>query len=189
MPAKSDLSLVKRIARRLRYRELTDIIGQQVVIHGLSTIEEDVLQQLSISNKDWTLVGPEAKFLQRALGKYSLMDLTFKAPMSLLIETYEGGIPLLRKLHFIPSSSDELSKVADEVFLSENDPSCLNDLDESISAEHTFVKLFMESERIQGTGKHLIGELPDGYFPRTFAVKDACVTNADFVWFHKHFYF
>jgi hypothetical protein len=30
--------------------------------------------------------------------------------------------------------------------------------------------------------------LPVDYFPRAFTITDACVTNADFVWFHKHFY-
>jgi len=28
----------------------------------------------------------------------------------------------------------------------------------------------------------------DGLFPSRFRIRDACVTNSDFVWFHKHSY-
>lgn len=34
----------------------------------------------------------------------------------------------------------------------------------------------------------IMREPPPDYFPRTFTVTDACITNASLIWLGKHFY-
>jgi hypothetical protein len=50
-----------------------------------------------------------------------------------------------------------------------------------------YILLFLTTNRTLDWKNHLLS-LPDDYFPRTFLVEDACVTNTGWVWFNKHFY-
>jgi hypothetical protein len=185
MPSNLNSSQIKNIARSLRYQELTELIGQEVVIQDISTIEEDLWHQLPGISEENKLIRPAEKYLRGALGKYSLLDLTLTASPSLLKDQYETGIRLLEKLRFVRSNA---SPSNDTVFGNEDDPTCLTSLMECLETDQTTILLFLRSEKLVGKGRHWLGELPQDYFPRSFEVQDACVTNADFVWFHKHFY-
>jgi hypothetical protein len=61
----------------------------------------------------------------------------------------------------------------------------LEELVRDLDAPHAFLKLFVEVEG--GVDMRARINLPPGYFPRAFTVVDACVTNASFIWFAKHF--
>jgi len=123
------------------------------------------------------------------------MDLTFAIPEPISTVIDAPGIPLLKQLGFViePEPQPPVSAEGD---LWDDDPTCLAELAEDLNAQQLVVRLFLELP--QGSaGLPKPGEpanlfepftLPTDYFPRTFTVSDACITNAGFVWFHKHFY-
>ena len=45
-----------------------------------------------------------------------------------------------------------------------------------------------KAELLNGGSAGSLDSLLENYFPKTFEVADACLTNAAFIWFHKHFY-
>jgi hypothetical protein len=177
---------VKTLARTLKYRELPELIGKTVKIHAPTTVEADVLAAIGDKLPEAIrLISPQEKYLERAMARHSILDLTFTGQDALLESQYESGIPLLKKFHFI-GDPERAKELADELEL--DDPLCLGELNDDIERKETVIRLFLEAESIKGIGRHLIGELPPDYLPRDFTVTDACATNAGFVWFHKHFY-
>jgi hypothetical protein len=186
-----DPLFLKDVARQLRYRDLPGLTGSSVLIKSADKVEADIKAALSHELQFEThLIGPEQKYISGAMAKYGLLDLTFSAPGSLQRGEYESGIHLLKRLGFLPEGeqAEALSELSHVLGEKEDDPTCLLELYEDISLDQTLLRLFLESDRIPGMGPHIPGKLPDDYLPRIFKVTDACVTNAEFVWFHKHFY-
>ncbi len=178
---------VKTLARTLRYRGLPELIGKIVKINAPTTVEADVLT----ASGDWLpeqtrLIGPPEKYIERAMAKYGILDLTFSGQDTLLETQFESGIPLLKKLNFVigPERAKEMA-----VEMETDDPTCLTELAEEIEQKQTVIRIFLQAEQIQGKGPHCLGHLQPDYLPRDFTIADACVTNSGFVWFHKHFYF
>lgn len=175
-------TLVKRLARELRYRPLPELVGQEIMIHSVESVEEDLREALAPflpgqAQYEW----PHSPFLERTLAKYGILDVTFRAPASLLQGEAEQGVPLLKKLGFLPDPS-----ILEQMPLTfENDPTCLAELHDDLSEESTFLRLWLASEPPQGESPLA---LPPSYLPRRFKLRDACMANATLVWFHKHFY-
>ena len=82
-----------------------------------------------------------------------------------------------------------------------NDPTCLESLRNDLKAERTTLRLFLEEEPRRDFAKHMVRLAENGgltedfingfwasYFPKDFVIADACITNAPFIWFHKHFW-
>ncbi len=198
-------SLLRKVAKELRYRPLLDLIGQEVEIKSLGTVENDIRLTIGVSLPSECVMSSPLSEL--ALVRYGILDLYFEAPRSMLANNYQSGIPLLKELGFAvePEHAQELietrrglgDKFAD-------DPTCLNELANDLAENRTLLKLFLRGE--SGILRYLRQlpeeirdqesmkipenfELPANYFPHSFLLTDACVTNANFVWFHTHFYF
>ena len=189
-------ALLKKVARELRYLSLSDIIGSRVIINSIETIQADSLHALAPSlPATAVLEEPEQRFLIGSLLKYGLMDLTFAIPEPSPTVIDAAGIPLLKELGFVIEPEPRPS-VRAEGDVWNDDPTCLAELAEDLNAQRLVIRLFLElSQDAAGLAwlddsAHLFEPfmLPTDYFPRTFTVSDACITNAGFVWFHKHFY-
>jgi hypothetical protein len=181
-----------RIARELRYRPLPALIGRRVALASLASIEE-VVRGLA-----WTYVPLDARWqppemLEGALAKYGLIDTELAAPEHLLdAPDTQRGLELLKQLGFLVSP-EELAELT-EAFGGDGGAFCFEQLIADLDTRSCVLKLFLQDEiefdtrnaRNKPTRPRL--NLPDNYFPRELVVIDACVTNAGFVWFHKHFY-
>jgi hypothetical protein len=181
----------------LRYRELSYLIGQTIIIHSVDSIEADLQPMLSTVSATGCKLAPTSnkshsreRFFRTALAKYDLLDLEFIAPQTLLDTSFKGGIKLLEALNLIHRHrKDEppLDEFAAEERI-EDLNAVLTELNEDILQDSTILKVFLESSNHRTKIIRLPLELPDDYFPRQFTVKDACVTNSGFVWISKHFY-
>jgi len=192
-------AVLRQVSQQLRYRALAGLIGRGVAVTSVDSAPLEVAVQLQDRLPSGArFKGPEAKYIRIAVAKYGILDLTFLVDSLLWSADDAPGIPLLENLGFVvrdPATSDGPG------LLDDNDPTCLEQLQEDINHEDAFVKLFLEErpnrtlkERLTSStqlGAALSGGLDvlDNYFPRTFEVVDACLTNSAFVWFHKHFYF
>jgi hypothetical protein len=184
-------SLLKSVAGHLRYRELTSLLGRKVVIQALDTVESDIRSALSDTPvSDGALASPERKYIEGAMAKYGILDLTFVSPSYQLDEDFQDGLGMLKRFGFLPrgKQAEELAKFDDALGGNSTDPTCLRELDEDINQNEVVIRLFLEGRKIGSLGPHILGKLPLDYLPQEFTIKDACMTNAGFIWFHKHFY-
>lgn len=189
--------LIKKLARELKYLSLSELFGRQMMIHRVETVEDDIRRALGSIVPQGCQLLTEPYLLKGMLAKYDFLDLTFSVPAYLLESQYESGISLLKALHFIrdPSEQEEDEEM-DQESLSQffgDDPTCLGELAEDVSKNITVCRMKLNSThprewddswRINAS----TASLPISYFPRLFVIQDACIANAQFVWFHKHFY-
>jgi hypothetical protein len=165
-----------RVARQLRYRELPELIGRSVVIPSVDQVEATVMRCFEL--------GPPINLLGRfeaTAAKYGLLDLEFTSLQSTLTLQDRGGVALLKQLSFVKEDRTE-ENLRNEEF-------CLQELEESISGRE-LVKLFLISDLdLDSNPLRAKGFLQRSALPRAFRVTDACLTNSDYVWFNKHFYF
>src|SRR5262249_48783005 len=98
-----DTSLVRSVARGLRYRPLGYLVGRAVEVAHLDRIEEAVRLALSPDLPDGCcLAWPEPRFREGAVAKYGILDLSFTAPGDMLASDISTGMPLLRELGYLP---------------------------------------------------------------------------------------
>lgn len=175
------VSLVKKVARNIRYHTLPDWVGKQVVVNGIDSIEQDVKRGLELLLLDrGTLVEVERKFRQLALAKYDLLDLSFTLQSEWIWNVEIRGIPLLKQLYIVPPLAEDKLDRAFQLDM-------LDKLAEDIEQNKVYLLLFLRALELRTVKSRLLS-LPDDYFPRTFVVEDACITNTDLAWFNKHFY-
>jgi hypothetical protein len=152
----------------------------------------------------------ESRYRLSALVKYGLLDLTFILPEPITIVNDSEGLPLLEQLGIVrrPDPADSPIWLVDVAELDQQwnvDPIGVDCLEDDLAAPYLHLKLFLETLLVPDpleaaraaadpwnlAQAHIFTEfvLPTGYFPRTFKVIDACLTNAGSVWLGKHFYF
>ena len=189
--------LIKKLARELKYLPLSELFGRQVMIHHVETVEDDIRRALGSIVPQGCQLLTEPYLLKGMLAKYDFLDLTFRVPAYLLESQYESGISLLKALYFIRDPSEpEDEEDLDQESLSEvfgDDPTCLGELAEDVSKNITVCRMKLNSTHSRewdDTWRRnaVTASLPLSYFPQLFVIKDACITNAQFVWFHKYFY-
>lgn len=172
-------------------------------IHSLETAEKDIHQAL-----DGLLPG-ECTLISKVRGgsiiKYGLLDLEFRVSNAALTDNDGQGIPLLKTLGFVLNSEQAKALAEETKWFDElaDDPTCLRELTNDLTKDTTLLKLFLEGEPavdklhgklpLEAKVKEMLELLahPDrlsSYFPQHFTITDACLTNAGYVWFHKHFY-
>jgi hypothetical protein len=185
-----DTGLVRRVARGLRYRPLSHLLGRVVAVSDLDRIEDAIRLSLGTDLPDGCrLAGPEPRFREGAVAKYGILDLRFTAPGDILAGDVLTGVPLLRELGYLPEE-----QVGPQHRDCDDPTWCLEMLQEDLDEGQTWLRLFLEGGRpgegawIKGPGGHVSLRVPEGYLPRAFRVTDACVTNANGVWLWKHFY-
>ena len=177
----------------MRYLELP-IVGQRVTIRSLAEIDE-ALRSLAApwaSGDGWS--GTE---IELALAKYGIVDRWCDGDAREL-ERGLHGVAALRANGFqrnddAAALSSEDAAVAREV--SELGAMQLAALADELGA--CVLKLFLnddmtlEEHMAPNLSRYRAGlppVLPSNYFPRTFVVTDACLTNAPSIWLSKHFY-
>jgi hypothetical protein len=164
-----DLAAITQVAaEKLRYRELSNIVGQKVRIRGLSTIEADLHRALQ------DVLPPQCELVDtyspaNSIQKAGLITLDFAVSGSNLATEYETGMELLRKLEFIDRS--ERGWFDDYI----DDPTCLADLLEDLTRGKTFFKIELVTDKRSKTK-----------FPYDFTVKRACFTNSKLVWLNTY---
>ena len=136
-----------------------------------------------------SFAGPEQHVLDGQISKYGILDLSFKAPSSLLDREAEKGISLLQELGFI--DAEERSLLDGEP---DEEAVCLEQLRAAIERRETHLLVFLSStepDRSELTAAERLARLHDPAavrFPMVFTVTDACVSNSSLVWINKHFY-
>ena len=182
------ISLVKAIARQIKYFELVELIGQSVIINGVDSIYDDVHKGLSLTHSAIPHMR-EQKVLKGGIAKYGLIDIDFTVE-GVEIDNGIQGFDAIRKL----SLYQEYSNTDDDFFL-EAGIGFLEDLVEELKLDQTFYMLFLRTEYPQPSAKERIRQyfkstdaLSDDYFPREFVVKDAALCNTKLAWMMKHFY-
>jgi hypothetical protein len=198
--------LLRRTAQQLRYRPLPELIGSKVTIESAASVPNAVGAMLTNSFPlPVRFIKPEEHWITVALAKYRILDLTFA------VENVEWqpddifGTSILKKFGFA-LHPDKLPEDQRQFMLEQNDPTCINELTDGIDRGETVLRLFFEAlprqELIEylkemmraGKGHLFEGGVPEmelvleDFFPHEMLVTDACLTNAAFIWFHKHFY-
>lgn len=190
-----------QVSRQIKYRALDGLIGRQVVISSAASVPAEVAHQLrSDLPPGLHFQGPEPNYVTLALAKYGILDLSFTIEEFHWGSADSPGVPLLEEFGFVlreptPSESPTL--------FDDKDPTCLEQLQDDINENKTVVKLFLEerpkrdlkasflamasSGKMESVSAGGVDSL-DHYFPKMFEVVDACLTNADFIWFHRYFY-
>lgn len=188
-------TLLKEVARGIRYHSLPHLIGRKIKIINLETVEADVQKNLGKLLPNECMLNPDT-VKPLGIAKYGILDLEFLVPNTTLESDYQLGIALLRELGF-DVKREQTKGTGDSLT---DDPFCLPELAEDIAKKQTLLKLFLESDSIvpkyvsARMSYEAIRELLDNltlpaeYFPQEFVITDACLTNAGFIWFHKHFY-
>ena len=182
----AEISLIKQVARGIRYSRLSELIGQAVSVSSLESAEKTV-ETLVNQNVpgDYVTEPVEKRFLNGAIAKYGILDQTLIALSNVPDPGYEVGIRVLKQLNLLPKSS------ADEIAM-EMWRDVLLGMLQDIESGKTFIRVFSKTdvtdyslrERLTFT----IDGLPTNFFPRTFIIEDACISNAKDVWLSKHFY-
>jgi hypothetical protein len=154
---------IRAIARHLRSQGLPEVIDQEVEIRSLDTAAMDVTEALEryLPPGPWTRTGTPNT--HGFVSKYRLFDLSFSQPWPPSI-----SLPLLGR--------EELRGL----LLQES----IEDILESMSRNRLFLRLGLSSnEECDADVAHQIlmtGTVPQGYFPRTFVVTGAHLSNHDY---------
>ncbi len=125
------------------------------------------------------LLSPKRKYIEGAIAKYGIPDLTFTSPSYQLDEDFDAGLSVVERFGFLPreKQAEDMVKFDDALGADSTDPVCLRELDEDINQNKVVIRLFLSGHRIEGRGPHLFGKLPPDYLPQEFTIKDACMTN------------
>jgi hypothetical protein len=191
--------LIRRLARELKYLPLELLWNYPLTIHSIATIEQNIRQELGdiVPAECHLLTTPE--IMVGTVEKYQFLDLTIQVPAPLLLQSsYESGISLLRQL--FPQNQDDVEANLEEDDELENlnfSRTFLEMLVEDLDTGSTFCRMRIESRsprtfaeqfEAQRQNEGIIPKLPDDFFPHLFLIRDACLTNAQGVWFYKYFY-
>ncbi len=202
-----NITLLKTVLRGLRYALLPKLIGQRIVIGSLQSIETDIKAVLGTDlPSDQPLANPES--YEGELAKHNFITLTFSVPRTLLTDCPIVDSKTFRELGFVFSTEDKAAMLEGENW------SMLDSIAEDVGQNNAIIKLFLEVEppqtpsptwrqRLELTIKKIfkVPEVPpatpkrilklrleENYFPKTFIVRDACLTNSDAIWLGKRFY-
>ena len=190
--------------RGLKYRSLEELKRKTVRISSFARIEREVLDVVGTQGLTELRMTTSRSELAGGLGKYGILDLEFEAAAT-LPDTDHAGKALLQDLYFIDNEEDEKTSRQGA-----SDPTCISLLIEHLDNRKTFLKVFLRSDTPEGATRRLIDQArrdPDferaglvektvmrlieeaeQRLPQDFEVEDACLTNSNYVWLHRHFW-
>lgn len=188
--------LLRKLAKKLKYLPLELLWNYPITINSIATLESNIRAEIGRIVPAGCSLLTEPEIAYKMLAKYDFIDLTVRVPDHLLLESnYQSGIPLLRELLPAqePLDEEELDEEIDELF---NGLSILEMLAEDVDAGLTLCRMLLESQSPRSFAERERRNfltlprmmLPDNYFPHRLTIRDACLTNAEAVWFYKHFY-
>jgi len=186
--------LAKTLGRALRYEPMPELLGIEVAVSGPETAAQDVARAIEERlDFEVELEGPPLRFLTGAAIKYGLLDLDYRVRDLAAESVRFGGVPVLRELGFAGGcdAPDEPWEEGEEGCDLAGDGSVLQMLVEEVSEGRVFLRVLLkEPSSTQDVDRlrWLVKGPPEDFWPRTFRVDDACLTNAPSVWFLKHLY-
>ncbi|MEN0062155.1 MAG: hypothetical protein AAGA48_08370 [Myxococcota bacterium] len=174
-----DFARLTTIARKLEYLSRTDLIGRTVYVTGSAHRWSSVREQLPVGEVA-SSIDPSINPL--ALAKYGILE--FQWPVTAEAADHETAVRVpWRTLLGRGDGSEEFEP---EVAL------WLDDVVTEVTSGQLWFKLILDAladGRDSKTRlKHTSTQLPGSYWPRSFKVRDACITNAPTLWLFKHFY-
>lgn len=179
-----------RLGRALRYRPLP-IIGVRVRIESLADVEPTLRRLTAPWGGDQ--LAWDGCDIALGLAKYGLLDRWCTVdPEQLDAPSVLRGVAALRQNGFVKREPEPDPDQERE--MREWEAACLIDLAERL--EGCLLKIFLHDEipadtRFPPGGPVSLAamtRLSPTYFPETFVVTDACLTNASTIWLSKHFY-
>jgi hypothetical protein len=190
---------LRNVARNLKYRALPQLVGIKITVTSVASAVYDVTVQMKDRLPAGSqFQGPEERYIEVVIAKYGILDLTFAAAEISWSSDDGAGIPLLEEFGFVVRESPTEEGPG---LLDSDDPTCLAELQDDIKRQEAVIRLFLEerpkrnmkeffsdSRKMESLSAGDMDPLLENYFPKTFEVVDACLTNAGFIWFHKHFY-
>lgn len=192
--------LVREVSRDIRCRALPELVDRSVVLHKEETIVSDVEGCVQRLMPDVQFSCNESKGVLFPLLKYGFLDLTWEIGSVDWRTADVGGTSLLRELGFLISPKELLDQ-SDLLMGQDDDPTCLEELRDDITRRKSFLRVFLLEQPQRDLAESMIrlaeaGGMTEefasgflsGYFPKEYVIVDACLTNAPFIWFHKHFY-
>ncbi|HMS39137.1 MAG TPA: hypothetical protein PKE69_02845 [Pyrinomonadaceae bacterium] len=181
------IKYTKTILRGLRYCSLPKLINRKIEICSLETFEADLFAILGGDlPPDSRLISPERIYLEGAIVKYGLIDATLSVSNRHLASCSIINGNTLRELGFVLSPEDKDYVTENALETGIEDVGLLDFLAKDVEKNEAIIKLFLKAAEEKPSRLSL--KLSDNYFPRTFVVEDACLTNSGYVWFNKHFY-
>lgn len=188
---------LKTILRGLKYQTLDKLIGREVEICSLKSVQADIFNALGkyIPIESY-LISPKEPYLEGAMAKYGIIDAEFSTP-----SRYLEILPRINR-NTLEDIGFAYEKGSNENFSGEDTLFGFESLAEDVGENKAFIKLFLELDSKAEHSKNVINnirsfkekgmrpklKLPKDFFPNLFIVEDACLTNSDFVWINKHFY-
>jgi hypothetical protein len=201
-------TVLLRLLSTIRYREITSLIGQDIFVSNFEQIRDELTQTIHSFVPDCGGLESSDSNITGALAKYSILDLQFLMQQNLLSRQDSASRKMLSQLGFLGNNKDRRS--AKEV--QEKDPTCIESLLEAAAKGKEWLLVFLDlvpqgnpildasnaataarkagvpdDEVFSYIFDRAVEALPSR-FPARFRIVDACITNSDFIWVHKHFY-
>src|SRR6266436_1926062 len=181
-------SVLRKVARELKYRPLPELIDNTVTVESVSSVPLNVATMLARAFPlSVHFSGPQERWITVALAKYRVLDLTFIVDGVEWQPTDIPGIAILKEFGFI-LNADDISEEVRQAISEDDDPTYITTLDEDIGKNQIFLRLFLEEvprrksteylEELSKAGKrHLLKggvaeleQLLDGFFPHEMAL-------------------
>lgn len=199
--------------RKLKYRHLPELIGRQITIPTITQVETPILTVVSTAVSGSFRLKDSVDSLALVMRKYGFLDVTLISSGQLFVPSDKISRAVIRELGYSPRRDDRgagLEPKINEQLGSGRE--CLEVLIEDITEQACFLRMFLNSkwskdalmrfvkqmneERIGGVSEDdaidaaasTLGEKMHGWFPVTFTIEDACLSNSDSIWLAKHGY-
>lgn len=133
--------------RKLKYRFLSGLVGQQVTIPQITQLDTSILAAVSTSLTGNFSLKDSVDNIALIMGKYGFLDLTFTSAEPLLTSADKISRAVIRDLGYSPRPEDPARDL--EPSIKEqlgSDRSCLEVLMEDIREESCFLRLFLNSK-------------------------------------------
>lgn len=201
-----------RLVHDVKYREIGRLVGQRITISSLEAISADVTAAVQPHALECGTLELRSRDMELILAKYKMLDLSFATSKTILTPSDRVNRKRLESLGFV-SSREDVKTIEDVIADVEGkDPSMMATLVRNAQVGHEWLKVFLDvwpardalAEYMENIAKvtksgvssdeadsvafdALLLRVRD-LFPGQFLVRDACITNSDFVWFNKYFY-
>lgn len=187
-------SSIKRLSRELRYKEIDKLIGTEVV---LTNVKESPYEIISMIKGNFTseliFNSDDLKSCQASISKYGIFTIDYHIDPKELDINYQNGMELLKKLGIVePDLMDDEDMDEDEKdFLYDLSIAKLGVHIDDLDKNEVLLTLFLTTEvewDWSENPKFVEEGLPKKYWPRTFTIEDACISNISSIWLSKRFY-
>jgi|GEM_PF-3504452 len=193
----SEFELLKKVARSIRYRELSQLKGTTIQIDDWGSIETLLIDfvQEHINDEQITQFKPSSPI---AFLKYGLLDIEFTVSNTVIGDNYLQGVRLLHEFGWLGT----------DVVEDDDEISFLTMLVEDIERDSMFLRFYLKAQEtiplyesefaysdvIDSDGAQAVMEIldylekPTYDFPNRFKLTGAFLTNVSNFGLWKHFY-